>query len=212
MQKFKLGKERFKMAKLSEILGDSYNTLSEDIRAKYKDIDLVDSSKYIEKSKFDEVKQVKKQLETDIKDRNTQLEDLKKSAGDNATLKQQIEELQNDNKKKDEEYQAELKDLRLTNAIKLAITDSAQDVDLVTGLIDKSKLILSDDGKITGLDEQINGLKEGKSFLFKQEESTSDTNIQFSKSTNCGNGGATPKSLSELMQAKNANPNMEVSF
>ncbi|WP_270670459.1 phage scaffolding protein [Paraclostridium bifermentans] len=200
------------MPKLSEILGDSYNTLSEEMKSKYKDIDLVDSSKYIEKSKFDEVKQAKKQLETDIKDRNTQLEDLKKSAGDNATLKQQIEELQNDNKKKDEEYQAELKDLKLTNAIKLAITDSAQDVDLVSGLIDKSKIILSDDGKITGLDEQINGLKEGKSFLFKSEESTNNTNIQFTKRTNGGEGGATQKSLSELMQAKNANPNMEVSF
>ncbi|MDU6482483.1 MAG: phage scaffolding protein [Paeniclostridium sordellii] len=200
------------MAKLSEILGDKYNTLSEDIKIKYKDIDLVDSSKYVEKTKFDEVKQAKKQLETDVKDRDTQLETLKKSAGDNATLKQQIEQLQNDNKKKDEEYQAELKDLKLTNAIKLAITDSAQDIDLVTGLIDKSKLILSEDGKVTGLDEQITGLKESKSFLFKPTETTDNTIIQFSKSTNLGNNGATTKSLSELMQAKNANPNMEVSF
>lgn len=200
------------MAKLSEILGDKYNTLSEDIKIKYKDIDLVDSSKYVEKIKFDEVKQAKKQLETDVKDRDIQLETLKKSVGDNATLKQQIEQLQNDNKKKDEEYQAELKDLKLTNAIKLAITDSAQDIDLVTGLIDKSKLILSEDGKVTGLDEQVTGLKESKSFLFKSEESNQNTNIQFSKSTNLGNNGATTKSLSELMQAKNANPNMEVSF
>lgn len=200
------------MAKLSEILGDSYNTLSEEMKSKYKDIDLVDSSKYVEKIKFDEVKQAKKQLETDVKDRDTQLETLKKSAGDNATLKQQIEQLQNDNKKKDEEYQAELKDLKLTNAIKLAITDSAQDIDLVTGLIDKSKLILSEDGKVTGLDEQVTGLKESKSFLFKSEESNQNTNIQFSKSTNLGNNGATTKSLSELMKAKNANPNMEVSF
>lgn len=200
------------MPKLSEILGDNYNTLPEDIKNKYKDIDLVDSSKYVEKTKFDEVKQAKKQLETDVKDRDTQLETLKKSAGDNATLKQQIEQLQNDNKKKDEEYKAELKDLKLTNAIKLAITDSAQDIDLVTGLIDKSKLILSEDGKVTGLDEQITGLKESKSFLFKSEESNQNTNIQFSKSTNLGNNGATTKSLSELMQAKNANPNMEVSF
>lgn len=200
------------MAKLSEIVGDIYNTLSEDIKIKYKDIDLVDSSKYVEKTEFDEVKQAKKQLEIDVKDRDTQLETLKKSAGDNATLKQQIEQLQNDNKKKDEEYQAELKDLKLTNAIKLAITDSAQDIDLVTGLIDKSKLILSEDGKVTGLDEQVTGLKESKSFLFKSEESNQNTNIQFSKSTNLGNNGATTKSLSELMQAKNANPNMEVSF
>ncbi|CEQ14841.1 phage scaffolding protein [Paraclostridium sordellii] len=200
------------MAKLSEILGDNYNALSEDIKSKYKDIDLVDSSKYVEKTKFDEVKQAKKQLETDVKDRDTQLETLKKSVGDNSTLKQQIEQLQNDNKKKDEEYQAELKDLKLTNAIKLAITDSAQDIDLVTGLIDKSKLILSEDGTVTGLDEQITGLKESKSFLFKSEESNQNNTIQFSKSTNLGNNGATTKSLSELMQAKNANPNMEISF
>lgn len=201
------------MAKLSEILGDKYNTLSEDIKSKYKDIDLVDSSKYVEKTKFDEVKQAKKQLETDVKERNTQLETLKKSAGDNATLKQQIEQLQNDNKKKDEEYQAELKDLKLTNAIKLAITDSAQDIDLVAGLIDKSKLILSEDGKITGLDEQVNGLKENKSFLFKAEENNNPGNqIQFTKKINGNGSGNGKQSLSELMQAKNANPNMEISF
>lgn len=199
------------MPKLSEILGDSYNTLSDDIKSKYKDIDLVDSSKYVEKTKFDEVKQAKKQLETDVKDRNTQLENLKKSAGDNATLKQQIEQLQNDNKKKDEEYQAELKDLKLTNAIKLALTDSAQDTDLVAGLIDKSKLILSDDGNVTGLDEQITGLKDTKGFLFKSTETIEDNTIQFSKRTNPG-GGVTPKTLTELMQAKNDNPNIEVNF
>ncbi len=200
------------MAKLSEILGDSYNTLSEEVRNQYKDIDLVDSSKYIEKSKFDEVKQAKKQLETDIKDRNTQLEDLKKSAGDNAVLKQQIETLQADNKKKDEDYQAELKDLKITNAIKLAIAESAQDVDLVTNLIDKSKLILGDDGKVTGLDEQVTGLKESKSFLFKAPEETNpNNNIHFTKRTGGGSNNA-PKTLSELMEAKNANPNMEFSF
>lgn len=203
------------MAKLSEILGDSYNTLSEEIRNQYKDIDLVDSSKYVEKSKFDEVKQAKKQLETDIKDRDTQLEDLKKSAGDNADLKQQIETLQADNKKKDEDYQSELKDLKLTNAIKLAIADSAQDVDLVTGLIDKSKLLLSDDGKVTGLDEQITGLKEGKSFLFKSVETNDPSKtIKFTTKLNDGkgDGGATKKTLSQLMAEKNANPDMEISF
>ncbi|KXA13262.1 phage scaffolding protein [Clostridium perfringens] len=201
------------MAKLSEILGDSYNTLSEEIRKQYENIDLVDSSKYVEKSKFDEVKQAKKQLETDIKDRDTQLEDLKKSAGDNAALKQQIESLQADNKKKDEEYQAELKDLKLTNAIKLAVADSAQDVDLVSSLIDKSKLILADDGKVTGLDEQVTSLKENKSFLFKSEENNNPGNqIQFSKRLTGNGGGETKYSLSDLMQAKNANPNMDVSF
>lgn len=57
----------------------------------------------------------------------------------------------------------------MTNAIKMAIAATAQDSDLVAGLVDRNKLILSDDGKITGLDEQLKTIKESKPFLFKQE-------------------------------------------
>ena len=42
-------------------------------------------------------------------------------------------------------------------------------MDLVANLVDTSKLILSDDGKVTGLDEQIKVLKTEKSFLFKPD-------------------------------------------
>lgn len=157
------------MPKLSEILGEYFKQIPEDLQKKYKDIDLVDSSNYVEKSKFDEVSQSKKQLENDIKERDIQLETLKKSTGDNAELQKQIETLQADNKKKDEDYQAQLKDLQISNAIKLAIADKAQDAELVAGLFDKSKLILGDDGKITGLEDQLKNLQESKSFLFKQE-------------------------------------------
>ena len=86
------------------------------------------------------------------------------------SFKKQIEDLQTENKSKDEQHQTELKDLKLTNAIKSAILGKAQDEDLVAGLLDKSKLILGEDGKITGLDEQLTSLQESKKFLFKQEE------------------------------------------
>ena len=55
-----------------------------------------------------------------------------------------------------------MKELKLTTAIKLAIGDSAHDADLVSGLVDKSKLLLGDDGKVTGLEEQVKALKEGR--------------------------------------------------
>lgn len=42
----------------------------------------------------------------------------------------------------------------------------ALDAELVWSLIDKSKVTLDDKGTLTGLDEQIPGLKEAKSFLF----------------------------------------------
>ncbi|WP_142414398.1 phage scaffolding protein [Hathewaya massiliensis] len=133
----------------------------------------------VPKDKYNEVSEAKKQLETDIKERDIQLETLKKSTGDNAELQKQIETLQADNKKKDEEYQAQLKDLQISNAIKLAIADKAQDAELVSGLFDKSKLILGDDGKITGLEDQLKNLQESKSFLFKQEEKNQETQPGF---------------------------------
>ena len=128
---------------------------------------------YVSKDTYDTTEQQRKQLETSVNDYKIQLETLKTAAGDNESLKTQIADLQEQNKKKDEEYQTQLKELQLTNAIKLAISGSAQDSDIVAGLIDKTKLILGDDGKVTGLEEQLKTLKESKAFLFKQEEKPS---------------------------------------
>lgn len=124
---------------------------------------------YIPKSRFDEVNEEKKNLQTAKKKAEDDLEALKKTAGDNEALTKQITELQDAAKQKDTEYAEQIKAMKLTNAIRLGITD-AQDVDLVTGLIDQKKLILGDDGKITGLDEQLKTLRESKPFLFKAKE------------------------------------------
>ena len=147
--------------------------LTEDLATKAEAESKKELETYIPKTRFDEVNNAKKDLEATITERDKQLEDLKKVDGE--ALKKQIETLQEDNKAKDVEYQAQLKDLQISNAIKLAIADKAMDTDLVVGLFDKSKLILGDDGKITGLDEQLNSLKESKGFLFKPENSPEPT-------------------------------------
>lgn len=143
---------------------------------------------YIPKTRFDEVNEAKKQLDKDIKARDTQIEDIKKNAGDNEELKKQIETLQTENKTTKEKYEADLKDLQISNAIKLAIADKAQDADLVSGLFDKSKLILGDDGKITGLDEQLKSLQESKAFLFK----TGKTETNYNPAGGKQNKGSNP--------------------
>lgn len=124
---------------------------------------------YVTKSRFNEVNVEKKTLEEAVKERDKQLKTLKDSEGNVDDLKEQIKKLQADNKAATLKAASDMKALRLSTAIKLAIGDTAQDVDLVANLVDTSKLILSDDGKVTGLDEQIKVLKTEKSFLFKPD-------------------------------------------
>lgn len=125
---------------------------------------------YVTKSRFNEVNEEKNTAKTTIAERDKQLEQLKNAKGDVEGLKAKIKELQEtntaDKKAADEKFKA----MQLSNAIKLAITDKAQDVDIVSGLIDRKKLILGEDGKVTGLDEQVKALMKDKAFLFKTED------------------------------------------
>ena len=107
-----------------------------------------------------------------IDDTVTSARNKTKLKDENEELKQQIADLQEQNRQKDTEHQNELKTLKLTNAIKMAISSTAQDSDLVAGLVDRNKLILGEDGKVAGLEEQVKALKESKPFLFKQEQQT----------------------------------------
>jgi len=123
----------------------------------------------VPKDVYNAAADAKKKLEADLKDRDQQLEELKKSAGASEDLKRQIQTLQEENKKAKEKYEADLRDLTLTNAIKLAVAGKVHDEDLVAGLIDKTKLVIDGD-KVVGLDEQLKSLQESKAFLFKPAE------------------------------------------
>ena len=176
--------------------------LNDDMAKKVVEVSQEELKGFVPKTRFDEVNNAKKQLEADIKSRDTQLEELKKSTGDNESLKEQIGTLQSENKAAQTKYEADLKELQISNAIKLAIVDKAQDADLVAGLFDKSKLILGDDGKVTGLDEQLKSLQESKAFLFKQSEKTDEPQSGFkfgNPNPNPGQGNETPSIKSALV-------------
>lgn len=122
----------------------------------------------VPKETYNALAETKKTLEKDIADRDEQLEKLKKV--DAKGLQAEIEKLQDENKLAKEKHAEAMKDLALTSAIKLAIAGKVHDEDLVAGLFDKSKLILNDDGKVTGLEEQLTTISEDKKFLFKEEK------------------------------------------
>lgn len=123
---------------------------------------------FVSKADFNTKNETVKTLEKTIRDRDEQLETLKNSKEDTQTLKATIETLQKENKANEDKYQADIKAMKLDSAIKLSIAGKVHDEELVTGLFNKDALIVGDDGNIIGLEEQLKGLQEKKSFLFKE--------------------------------------------
>ena len=122
------------------------------------------------KADYEALKQQLEAANTQVQERDSQLEQLKNATGDVEAMKQQIATLQAENKTAKEKYEADLKDLKLSAAIKMALGNSAHDAELVAGLFDKAKLILSEDGQVTGLEDQLKAIKKEKAFLFKEEK------------------------------------------
>lgn len=120
---------------------------------------------YIPKSRFDEVNTAKADLEKQVADRDKQLKTLKDEAKDSEALQSKITELEEANKQTKKEYEAKIRDMKLTSAIKDQLTDCKYP-DLVADKFDRSKLILADDGSVSGLAEQLKTVKETYKELF----------------------------------------------
>lgn len=125
------------------------------------------------KAKQTELEDQIKDYKTQVSDRDKQLEELKKSAGDSESLKAQIDKLQEENKKATEDYEAKIKTMGIENAVTLALTNAkAKNAKAVKALLDLTDAKLNDDGTIKGLDKQIEKLKESDAYLFDGETKT----------------------------------------
>lgn len=132
---------------------------------------------FVTKARFNEVNTELQTAKATIKERDGQLEALNKSTGNMDELKNQIAQLQADNKKKDEDHAAELKALKINAAVDKALQDAhainpATVKPLLAAFLEKANL--ADDGTIYGLSDEIGKLTkaEGTSFLFKADTST----------------------------------------
>lgn len=142
--------------------------MTDDLATKVAEQSAEELKGYIPKTRFDEVNEAKKNAEALVKERDKQLEDVKKSTGDNEELKKQIEQLQESNKADKQKYEADIKKMQIDNAVSAALKDAgAKNVTalmaLLTGL-DKAEL--AEDGTVKGLADQIKALQESDSYLF----------------------------------------------
>lgn len=150
--------------------------ISEELAAKAEAASKKELEGYVPKSQLDTVNAENTTLKQSVADRDKQLEELKKSSGNNEALQKQIKELQDANKEAAKKHADELKELRLTNAIKLAVAGKVHDEDMAAALFDRSKLVLTEDGRVAGLEEQLKVIQETKGFLFKTTGSSQGYN------------------------------------
>lgn len=114
-------------------------------------------------------------LQGQLEDRDGQLKDLKKSAGDNEELKQQIADLQKANEDTKKNLESQLQQTKVNSAINLALSGAkARDAKAVMPFINRDTLKLNEDGSVAGLKEQIEAVKKDKGFLFESDESKPD--------------------------------------
>lgn len=104
-----------------------------------------------------------KELET----ANETIGDLKKNNADNEELQKTIKAHEETIKQLKADHEKEIKGMRIDAAInKVLSVNNAKHAELLAGKFDREKLIVSDDGTVSGLDEQVKGLKESYKDLF----------------------------------------------
>lgn len=113
-----------------------------------------------------ELEDVKNQL----KEANSTITDLKKNNVDNEALQTKVKEYEDTIKNQKADYEAKVRNLTLDSAIEKALNNAnAKHGDLLSSKIDREKLVIGNDGKVTGLDEQIKGLKDNYKDLFEEK-------------------------------------------
>lgn len=131
---------------------------------------------FVTKARFNEVNEENKTLKQSVADRDKQLEDLKKSSGDNAELKKQIETLQQQNTDQKKAHDAEMAQLKLDNAIDAALTAAgAKNIKAVRAMIDTSKMKLGEDGTVEGLPDAIKAVQKSDSYMFNTVQQKQQT-------------------------------------
>ena len=126
---------------------------------------------FVTKTRSNEVNTELQTAKKTIGERDQQLEALKKSTGDTEALQTQITQLQADNAQQKKAHEAEIKALKIGNAVDMALTNAkAKNNTAVKALLAAflEKAELAEDGTVKGLDEEIGKLVKGEdtAFLF----------------------------------------------
>jgi len=129
-----------------------------------------------EKAKVQDLTTQAEALQQQLTDRDKDLKQLQKEAGDNEELKQKYADLETKYKDDTKQLQTAIAQTKKAAAIDMALTAfkvgeneyKPKNMNIVKNLLDAEALELDDNGALKGLDDQLKGLVENEetAFLF----------------------------------------------
>ncbi len=173
------------------------------LEAALKEINKKAPENVVPKEQYNSLADAKKKLDDDVKTRDSQLAELQK-AGSVEDLQKQLTEALEANEKAEKEYKEKIADMKLDSEIEKALS-GALHPELMSGKIDKSKLKINDDDTISGLDEQIKGLKETYRDMFKPNKTGTTPSNPEGKNTVITKEQFAKMKYSERMELYNSN-------
>lgn len=121
-------------------------------------------------SQINELTQQSNEYKSQLDQNQAQLDKFKDGVNDNDELKQQVTDLQSQLDQNKSDSEQKIAGIKKDSAIDLSLTQAgAKNIKAAKALLDSDSLELSDDG-VKGLDDQLKGLKESDSYLFKEDE------------------------------------------
>ena len=185
---------------LKELLGEElYSQVTEKLGDKKI---MVDDGNFIPKSRFDQVNQAKKELEVQLKERDTQLADLSKNNKDNESLLNQIKDLQALNKQTTTDYENKINQIQFDYALDGALTNAkSKNNKALKALLDMNS-IKYQEGKLEGLQEQIEALQKDASYLFDLDTTPQNTGGlgNFSRNNQIENSGSSQSAFMDAIR------------
>ena len=125
--------------------------------------------------RYNKLQEQKKQLEEASKTYQKQLEDLTKNNADVEALNKLVEQLQLSNKELEENHSKEMHNLQFNFALEGALTNAkSKNNKALKALLDMNS-IKYQEGKLEGLQEQIEALQKDASYLFDLETTPQST-------------------------------------
>ena len=113
------------------------------------------------------------QKNAEIEALKVSIAELKNSIGEGETLTQQIAQLKAQNAEQQKAHENEMNQLRLDNAINNALLEAgAKNAKAVRAMLNDRAISLGDDGKVTGLGDQIAALQKSDAYMFHDKKTT----------------------------------------